>query len=283
MTELRISGGDTRLATWNRVKADVLGIPVRTVPGDAAVTGVAMLAGLGAGVYRDPAEAIARCVRPDAAGRARPGGGRGLHRGPGLVPRPARLGGRPAARRLTMRARLGINTCFAVKRWPEPEDWAPIVADRLGLGLVQHSLDLEDGRRAADDGTGGAGAIRAATETYGLTVHSTFTGLAAYSRNLLLDPEPVAREEARTYLRGAVDLTAALGGVATGGHVGAFGVADWTDPERRAIRWADLQASLAGLARACSAGRSRVPHGREPRRRPRAVDDGDDRRPADRG
>jgi xylulokinase len=63
VTELRISGGDTRLATWSRVKADVLGIPVLTVPGDAAVTGVAMLAGLGAGVYRDPAEAIARCVR----------------------------------------------------------------------------------------------------------------------------------------------------------------------------------------------------------------------------
>jgi len=61
--ELRVSGGDTRLGSWTRIKADVLRIPVRTVPGDAAVTGVAMLAGLGAGVYRDPAEAIARCVR----------------------------------------------------------------------------------------------------------------------------------------------------------------------------------------------------------------------------
>ncbi len=63
--ELRVSGGDTRLAAWNRIKADVLGIPVLTVPGDAAVTGVAMLAGLGAGVYRDPDEAIERCVRLD--------------------------------------------------------------------------------------------------------------------------------------------------------------------------------------------------------------------------
>jgi xylulokinase len=63
--ELRVSGGDTRLATWNRVKADVTALPVRTIPGDAATAGVAMLAGLGAGIYRDPAEAIARCVRPD--------------------------------------------------------------------------------------------------------------------------------------------------------------------------------------------------------------------------
>lgn len=75
--ELRVSGGDTRLATWNRVKADVVGVPVRRVPGDAATTGVAMLAGLGAGAYRDPAEAIERCVHlepaldPDPAARDR--------------------------------------------------------------------------------------------------------------------------------------------------------------------------------------------------------------------
>ncbi len=66
-TELRVSGGDARLTTWNRIKADVTGLPVRTVPGDAAVTGVAMLAGLGAGVYRDVSDALGRCARPDPA------------------------------------------------------------------------------------------------------------------------------------------------------------------------------------------------------------------------
>ena len=77
VSELRVSGGDSRLASWNRIKADVIGIPVVTVPGDAAVTGVAMLAGLGAGIYRDVDDAIARCVHlsppiePDPATRAR--------------------------------------------------------------------------------------------------------------------------------------------------------------------------------------------------------------------
>jgi xylulokinase len=76
VTELRVSGGDTRLAVWNRIKADVIGIPVVTVPGDAAVTGVAMLAGLGAGIYRDVDDAIRRCVHltapiePDPAAHA---------------------------------------------------------------------------------------------------------------------------------------------------------------------------------------------------------------------
>jgi xylulokinase len=65
VTELRVSGGDARLATWNRIKADVTGLPVRPIPGDAASLGVAMLAGMGAGVYRDANDAIARCVRMD--------------------------------------------------------------------------------------------------------------------------------------------------------------------------------------------------------------------------
>lgn len=65
VTELRVSGGDARLATWNRIKSEVTGLVVRTIAGDAATAGVAMLAGLGAGVYRDPADAVSRCVRPD--------------------------------------------------------------------------------------------------------------------------------------------------------------------------------------------------------------------------
>ena len=63
VTELRVSGGDARLATWNRIKADVIGVPVVRVAGDAAAAGVAMLAGIGAGVYREPGEAIERAVR----------------------------------------------------------------------------------------------------------------------------------------------------------------------------------------------------------------------------
>ena len=31
-----------------------------------------------------------------------------------------------------MRLELGINNWFALKRWPRPADWAPIVRDRLG-------------------------------------------------------------------------------------------------------------------------------------------------------
>jgi hypothetical protein len=56
-----------------------------------------------------------------------------------------------------MDVRLGIDTCFAVKRWPRVEDWAPLVRDRLGLRLVQHSFDLvPTGRSTAAAGARGA-------------------------------------------------------------------------------------------------------------------------------
>ena len=142
-----------------------------------------------------------------------------------------------------MQLRLGINSCFAVKRWPLASDWGSLVRDRLKLRLVQHSFDLVD--PVTDTG----GAFRAASSELGLDVHSTFTGLAAYSSNLLLHPAPEARATAEAWYRWAIAWTAEAGGVATGGHVGAFSVPDWVDPETRRARWADLHAALDRLAR----------------------------------
>jgi sugar (pentulose or hexulose) kinase len=66
-TEMRVSGRAASLHTWNRIKADVLGIPVARVPGDATTSGVAMLAGLGVGIYPNPESAIAIACKPEPA------------------------------------------------------------------------------------------------------------------------------------------------------------------------------------------------------------------------
>jgi sugar phosphate isomerase/epimerase len=150
-----------------------------------------------------------------------------------------------------MRIALGINTCFAVKRWPRAEDWAPIVRERLGLRLVQHSFDLVPTGSSLTE----AEALGRVVHDAGLELHSTFTGLVAYSDNLLLGPDPAGRAAALAWYGWAIDWTAALGGRATGGHVGALSVPDWIDPARREKRWSGLQESLADLAgRAGAAG-----------------------------
>ena len=144
--------------------------------------------------------------------------------------------------------RLGINTCFAVKRWPEPERWARLVAGELELDLVQHSLDLVDLDAPAAEVTGQAARLRAACTGEGLALHSTFTGLAAYSSNLLLHPDQSARGRAREWYRQAISFTADTGAGSTGGHLGAFSVEDFRDRARKAQLWAELEDSLDELA-----------------------------------
>jgi sugar phosphate isomerase/epimerase len=147
-----------------------------------------------------------------------------------------------------MQVRLGINTCFAVKRWPRAQDWAPVVRERLDLRLVQHSLDLVEPPLGTGSVVTPAGSLRKAVAASELELHSTFTGLAAYSANLLLHPDPDARTAARVQFHRAIAFTERVGGVATGGHVGAFAVADWIDPDARRRRWADLRSALDNLA-----------------------------------
>lgn len=143
-----------------------------------------------------------------------------------------------------MRLELGIDNCFAVKRWPRTADWGPIVRDQLGLRMIQHTFDLVD--LAVDN----PAVLRRDLGALDLVLHSTFTGLAAYSSNLLLHPELAAATAAEAWYRAAIDWTVAAGGIATGGHVGAFSVPDWTEPDARQARWSDLQASLGRLAEA---------------------------------
>jgi len=154
-----------------------------------------------------------------------------------------------------VRARLGINTCFAVKRWPRPRDWAPIVRDQLGLDTVELSLDLFENIEDQSSRTEGVDQTRSVLNDFGLRAETVFTGLAAYSANLLMHPDAGRRRAAAEWYRAVIDLAARAGAGGAGGHVGAMSVPDWADEARRAERWSGLQESLADLAAAArSAG-----------------------------
>ena len=63
--EIRVVGGGARSELWLQIKADVTGRPVRPVLAEEpTATGAAVLAGLAAGTFRDPAEAVERTVTP---------------------------------------------------------------------------------------------------------------------------------------------------------------------------------------------------------------------------
>ncbi len=118
---------------------------------------------------------------------------------------------------------FGLNTSFAIKRWPEPERWAALVRE-LEVKTVQFSFDLLDPYWPATLSGPLTRRILRACETEGLTLDSAFLGLAAYSYNGLLHPDRAARDEAEAWLKRAAILGADMGARAVGGPLGGVPV-----------------------------------------------------------
>ena len=148
-----------------------------------------------------------------------------------------------------MSIHLSINTCFAVKRWAEPEQWVRIVKDELGLDCCQFSLDLVDPLLDEAATLAYADTARQLAAQHDLSIHSTFTGLAAYSWSQLLHPQQAMREAAMRWYERAIDFTARLGAGGTGGHIGAFSVQDATNQERKQTLLRELEERLTTLSR----------------------------------
>jgi sugar phosphate isomerase/epimerase len=129
--------------------------------------------------------------------------------------------------------KLGVNAAFAVKRWPEPEAYLELVRDRLGLDLIQFSLDQLDPRGLQPTVMREAARIRRTAERLGIAIHSAQVGLAGYSFNLLLHPDAGLREDGVQWCEAAICLAAAVGAKGFGGPMGALGVRDAGSPSRR--------------------------------------------------
>jgi len=146
------------------------------------------------------------------------------------------------------RIRLGVNNCFAVKRWPLASEWAGIL-EQAGIKVVQFSYDLLDPRTPEPLLTLMVEEIREAVETKGLEIHSTFTGLAAYSFNLFGHPNPLVRADGFDWYARAVKVATRLGAQACGGHIAALSVNDWKNEARRRVVVDSIIEGVAALTR----------------------------------
>jgi sugar phosphate isomerase/epimerase len=128
---------------------------------------------------------------------------------------------------------LGVNLCFAVKRYLEPEEWAEFVRCELELDLVQFTFDLLDPWWPEAERDRAVERIAKAVDTYELAIHSAYVGLAHYVPGGLLDPDPTARRVAVQWWQRACDTAAALGARAVGGPLGTMSVRDGADSAAR--------------------------------------------------
>lgn len=129
--------------------------------------------------------------------------------------------------------KLGLNLSFAIKRWLGGADMARIIKDELGFDTVQFTWDLVDPWWPAEQRDPIAREYADAFRKAGITIESTFGGLASYTYNHLLAPTPELRALGKEHLKRAIDMTSEMGVKAAGMPFGSFSTADANSPARR--------------------------------------------------
>lgn len=129
---------------------------------------------------------------------------------------------------------LGINTGFAVNRYPEPEVWTEIVA-QSGARYVQLTADLLDVRLPESIVSRQIKEISRACEARGLSITSLFTG--AFTRvNHLAHPDAEVRLWWEDYFRTLINVAVRLGAKRVGSHPGILSARDDEEPVLRKLR-----------------------------------------------
>jgi sugar phosphate isomerase/epimerase len=130
--------------------------------------------------------------------------------------------------------RLGINTGFALNRFPEPEEWIRIVSEELGLHVVQFTADLLNPSLPDPIVQKQIDKIRSLCSKYGVSIEHTFT--SAFTRvNHFSHPDPQIREYWVEWFSRFVDISVQLGAESVGSHLGILSVHDLQHANRREL------------------------------------------------
>lgn len=126
---------------------------------------------------------------------------------------------------------LGINMGFATNRFPEPEVWARIVAEELGLHNVQLVADILNPFWPDNVIDAEIERIQTAIQKYQIHIHtlmsSTFTRF-----NYFLYPYPELRRTYQDWYKRFAQIAARLGAQGVGSHFGTFTVNDYNSSNR---------------------------------------------------
>ena len=133
-----------------------------------------------------------------------------------------------------MKTSLGINTGFAVNRYPEAMEWARVISE-AGVKNVQLTADILNVSLPEDIVNIQKKKIIAACERYDLKITSCFTG--AFTRvNHLAHPDEEIRNYWVAWFKRFAKLTRDLECTTFGSHFGIFSMMDDRDSERRSLR-----------------------------------------------
>ncbi len=143
--------------------------------------------------------------------------------------------------------RLGINTGFALNRYPMPKQWLEAVGQELGLRYAQLTADLIN----PDLGDKILGQlvkeINSYRKDYGVTIDSVMTG--TFTRvNHFSHPDKGTREHWKKWFRKLVDISVDIGADNLSSHFGIICYEDLKDDNKRKLRLEETVNSWKELA-----------------------------------
>jgi D-erythrulose 1-phosphate 3-epimerase len=129
---------------------------------------------------------------------------------------------------------LGVNNCFALGRYPEPEEWLRIVKNELGLDHVQFSYDIIDPIIIDQDiFVSKCKYIKNLADNYGVFIDTAITGEAVHKFNGLMEPDPAIRSCYLHWYDKMIRAGSLLGAEGAGVYLGTLSKRDNADPYRR--------------------------------------------------
>lgn len=147
---------------------------------------------------------------------------------------------------MSLKLRLGINTGFAINRFPEPEEWIRIVGN-LGLRYVQFTADMLNPHLPAKIIREQLERINKNLIEYDVLIEHTFTG--AFTRvNHLAHPDKSIRRYWMAWFEKFADMSKNLGAISMGSHFGIYGVRDMNDKKRKEIILKEIIRGWRGIA-----------------------------------
>lgn len=119
--------------------------------------------------------------------------------------------------------KLGVDNCFALKRWPEAVDWVEIINKQLQLDIVEFDSDFLDPLFVSEDiAIRVAEYIKKIVKQKKIFLHNYFTGEMTHKVNLISHPNIEIKRNGIRWVEKAIKIATVLGAKGIGGHFDTF-------------------------------------------------------------
>ena len=147
--------------------------------------------------------------------------------------------------------RLGINTGFAVNRYPMPKQWLKVIGQNLDLRYVQLTADLINPDLGVNITNQLIKEINIYKKNYSVSIDSVMTG-ALTRVNHLSHPDKAVREHWYHWFERLIDIAVEIEATNISSHFGILCYEDLHNPVRRTLMLEQTVESWKNLARSAS-------------------------------